>query len=143
METHPPFLLEKKMKSIPSRDTKKIFKANALQPITGGVSATGFDTTVRNIGSGQVILLGYLLHNNDNAARWLQIFFRPASEVILGTTAPDMTVLVGASASLLGSLTDDENNIRQGTGLSVACTTTEIGTTGPTAAMTGSIFYWS
>ena len=131
------------MKAIASRDNKKIFKANALQAIVEGASATGFNATVRNIGSDQVIFLSYLLHNNDSATRWLQVFFRPASEVVLGTTAPDMTILVGASQSILGSLTDDESNIRQGTGLSVACTTTETGSTAPTSAMTGSIFYWS
>lgn len=131
------------MSAINSRDNKKIFKANAIQLNVEGLSTTGFNTTVRNVGSGQVVFLSYLLHNNDASTRWLQVFFRPASEVTLGTTAPDMTILVGASQSILGSLTDDESNIRQGTGLSVACTTTETGSTAPTAAMTGSIFYWS
>ena len=125
--------------SITVRDQKKVFKANGLQSIVAGVSVTGFNTTVRDVGAGKrIAFIGYVLNNNDAAARWLQIFFRPATEVVLGTTAPDMTILVGASGSVAW---DWQDPIAQGTGFSVACTTTETGASGPTATMTGSIFY--
>ena len=129
------------MESITLRDDKKVFKINSLQSNVDGVSCSGLNATVRNVGLGNVIFMGFMLHNNDAATRWLQVFFKQASDVALGTTPPDMTVMVGSGSSIFGSLGDDNSVIRSVEGLSVACTTTETGSTGPTSAMTGSVFY--
>jgi hypothetical protein len=115
-----------------------IFRANSLWPNEEGKSCTGFNSTVRNIGSGSVTWLGYNLINNDAAARFLQIFFRPASEVILGTTPNDEALFVPANGTIFFQFQDW---LLQGRALSVACTTTENGFLGPTANMTGSIYY--
>ena len=99
---------------------------------------TGLTSTVRQIAGTQTTFLGFILHNNAATRHWVQVFFRPANQVVLGTTAPDFTIAVGASGDVAW---DFYHPIRQGTGLSLACTTTEIGTTTATTAMTGSIYY--
>lgn len=117
-----------------------IFRANSLWPNEEGVSCTGLNATVRNIGEGSVLWAGFNLNNNDAATRYMQVFFRPASEVILGTTPADDVISVGANGTVVHRFSKDEF-VTQGRALSVAVTTTESGTTGPTAAMTGSIYY--
>ena len=81
---------------------------------------------------------GYIFHNNDNAARWVTIYLKSASDVVLGTTVPDFTILIGANASVTW---DFRNPIISEKGLSIAAATTETGTSGPTAAVTGAVLY--
>lgn len=123
------------MRNLPRAE---IFKANSLQPIVEGKSCTGFNATVRNIGSGSVTWLGFNLINNDAATRFLQVFYRPASEVILGTTPNDDVLFVPANGNIFFQFSDF---LFQGRGLSVAATTGETNNVGPTAAMTGRIYY--
>ena len=128
------------MNSISASDAYTIKTYNGLVASldANGNIESGLNATVRQVLGSQVSFVGYILHNNDAARRWVQVFFRPASEVVLGTTVPNYTISVGASGSVAW---DFYRPIRQGTGLSLACTTTEIGSTGATAAMTGSIYY--
>ena len=83
--------------------------------------------------------LGYTLHNNDSSARWVQVYFREAASVTPGTTAAELTILIGASASV-SLIYEHPISVR---GLSLSAATTETGTTAPTAAVTGQIFYKS
>ena len=40
-----------------------------------------------------------LWHNDDGAARFMQIFRRLAADVVLGTTVPDLVIQLGADAT--------------------------------------------
>ena len=120
------------MLPIRNRDAYSIKTWNALQ------TETSISSTPRVVSDTQASFVGFLFHNNDASARWVQVFFRSASQVTLGTTPPDFTILIAASGSVAW---DFYNPIRQGTGLSLAATTTETGTTAPTAGVTGVIYY--
>lgn len=128
------------MDSLRNAERATIFRASPLAPNIEGESCTGFTNVVRNIGSGSILWAGYNFINNDAATRFIQIFFRPASEVILGTTLPDDVFLLGSSGTIVHRFNEDEF-VTQGRALSISVTTTENGTTGPTNAVTGSIYY--
>ena len=98
---------------------------------------TGISATVREIHNKQCAFKGYLFHNNNSARVWIQIFFKPSDEVELGVTAPDLTVSIGATASVAW---DMYQPIIFGTGLSIAASDAEVGTT-VTTAVTGTILY--
>ena len=114
-------------------DTAKVKTFNALQP-SGFTGIAQVPRVVSDVGAN---FLGYTLHNNDSSARWVQVYFKPAANVTPGTTAADVTVLLGASASV-SLIYEHPISVR---GLSLSASTTEIGTTAPTAAVTGQIFY--
>jgi hypothetical protein len=125
---------------IKTKDTYDIATFNALQSAVGtGTNnvRTGIGV-VRAVKNTQGKLCGYVLHNNNAAVRWVQFYFRPASEVIVGTTAPDFTVMIGSSGTV--QTTFDEP-ILATTGLSVSSTTTEVGTGAVVVDTTGSILY--
>ena len=119
------------MDSLRNSDSYDRVTFNALQSNVNRRSISG--TPIEIYGS-QKRFYGYLLNNNDASARWVQIFFRPSSGIVLGTTAPDMTVLMPASGSVALEL---ENPLDATTGITVACTTTEVGATGATSGATG------
>lgn len=127
------------LNSIKGRSRGNNYSANALKPEIDGVSSAGFNSTVRNIGLGSVVFACINLHNNDGTAAWLQVFFRPADEVVLGTTPPDVTFKFGGNESRTQLFV--ELPIGSGSRMSVAVTTSETGATGVTSAMTGNIFY--
>lgn len=101
-------------------------------------TVTGLSNSVQSIEESQVALKGWILNNNDASPRWVQVFFKPGASVILGTTPPDLTIQIGASSSVA---IDFENTFHEGTGLSAAATTTETGTSAPTARVTGTFLY--
>jgi hypothetical protein len=107
---------------------------NALQP-----SNTGLDATVRNITAPNNQWLGYVLHEKSNVVTFVQIFYKPASEVVLGSTAPDFTVRLAASDSVA---LDFRRPIEVKGGMSAAATTTETGSTGAATATTGQFFVY-
>lgn len=102
------------------------------------VARQGMTNVPREISAEQITWAGYLIHNNDSAVTWVQVFFKPAIEVQIGITAPDFTIKLGSQESLAW---DWLNPIRQGTGFTVAATTTETGSTSVTAATTGVFFF--
>lgn len=117
-------------------DHYNVVAFNATQTNT---QRTGMSNSPRQIADYQITWSGYLLHNNDAATvSWVQVFFKPSNEVTLGTTAPDFTIKLGAGESIAW---DFLNPIRQGTGFTVAGTTTETGSTAPSAAVTGAFFF--
>jgi|SRR6185503_18101211 len=117
-------------------DHYNVVAFNATQTNT---KRTGISSTPREIKDTQITWAGYLLHNNDaSLPSWVQVFFKPAAEVMLGTTGPDFTIKLGAGESIAWDLL---NPIRQGTGFTVAGTTTETGSTAPTAPVTGAFFF--
>ena len=124
---------------IKSADHYDVRAVNALQTDRDANNNlwTVLDGTVRQISASTCYLLGYLFNNTDGARRWIQMFFRPATEVALGTTAPDITIGLGAS----GAIEYDSYYPRVcQRGLSIACTTAETGATGATT-VTGEIKY--
>lgn len=124
------------LKSLDHYDLRAINGLQTDQDANGNTWTT-LNGTVRQVSAQTCYLLGYLFNNTDTARRWVQIFYRPANEVALGTTPPDLTIGVGAS----GSIEYDSYYPRSARrGLSIACTTTETGSTGATT-VTGEIKY--
>lgn len=117
-------------------DNSNVVAFNATQQ---NPQRAGMSNTPRQINATQITWAGYLLHNNDATnPSWVQVFFKPSAEVMLGTTAPDFTIKLGGGESIAW---DFLNPIRQGTGFTVAGTTTETGSSAPTAAVTGVFFF--
>jgi hypothetical protein len=123
------------MEILAGKDGYKVVSFNALQST---VASQSFAGTPREIASSQISWYGYFVNNNDASVRWVQIFLKPLSQVILGTTSPDISFPVPASG---GVQTTFEHPIRLGTGFTIACTTTEIGSTGATIGATGSFLF--
>lgn len=117
--------------SLKVRSEYALVTFNALKP----PPYTGITNSPITIQFNECRLYGYTLHNNDGAAAaWLQIFFKPANEVTLGTTSPDKTLRIATG----GSITDYEMQPWRGArGFTVAATTTETGSTAPGSPMTG------
>lgn len=109
---------------------------NSLQT---GTENQGIAGTVRAIADSFTRLYGYNFHNNDPQSDvWVQLFFRPAGEVVLGVTPPDRTVRLQTGE-------DVEMNFKHPlpcwNGLSIACTTLETNATGASIAATGTVDY--
>lgn len=112
---------------------------------------------VTNIKTTAGLLYSLSLTNTVNATSYLQIFFQPAAQVTLGTTAPDYVIRLPPSALAVGSARDIQfpvpiggfilaggslgaNKSGLGTGLSIAGTTTPTGKTGA-AISVAAIFF--
>ena len=116
-----------------------------FDPFNGLVlTNTGIDSTVRDVTLPDNRWLGYVLHENGAAVAWVQVFFKPAAEVTLGTTPPDFTIKLAASDSVAIDFRRPMNVKTRGrTGMSVAGTTLETNaTTVATAAITGGFWVY-
>lgn len=75
------------------------------------------------------------LYNPNTAATFIQVFNKASASVTVGTTAPDFVIVLPgiASASATGSAANAEivMGIAMSTGITVAATTTETGSTAP------------
>ena len=125
---------------------------NALMP---GANDKSIGTTAREVCAEPCRFLGYLLHNNAaSVVTWALLFFRPAGEVTVGETPPDLTIKMGADQSvawdLLRPLMQHCDNIDGTPGssgnlrieaLSVASTATEAGSAAPATLTTGTFFF--
>ena len=95
-------------------------------------------TTVREIKGSQTNFYGYVVHNPNAAVAWVQVFNLPAADVTLGTTAPSYTIKTGADGGLAQEFV---NPINMKSGLSVAATTTETGSTANTTGLSVNILF--
>lgn len=103
-----------------------------------GTAWTGIDGTARSLSINVCAWRGYILHNNVSAARWVQVYCLPAADVVPGTTVPDFTIMLGASASVAW---DFYNPIISEKGFSFTATSTEVGIGSVTTAVTGVLLY--
>ena len=71
-------------------------------------------------------IVGYHLVNETAALAYVQVFYRLASEVTVGTTTPDVVIPLPASGGATMQFTDKGWRTR-GTGLTIASTTTSSG----------------
>ena len=124
------------LKSLDAYDVRT-FNGLRTEVDANGNIWTGLNATVREVTPTSALFLGYLFNNTDGARIWVQIFYRPATEVALGTTPPDLTIPVGASGSVAWDFVHARLARR---GFSLAATTTETGATGATT-VTGEILY--
>lgn len=94
-------------------------------------SADGTKVELDNTGP-PTLKMVYVL-NTVAAVTYFQIFFKPAASVTVGTTVPDLSFGIPASAAF--SLPIPPNGIRcGGNGITVASTTTREGSTGAATA---------
>jgi len=98
----------------------------------------GFTNTAQAIEDKSISFKGYILNNADASVRWLQIYFRPSTEVIVGTTPPDLSIQIAPTST---TAMDFSQIFKEGTGLSVAASTTETGSIAPTIRVTGTLLY--
>lgn len=123
------------MDSLTAKETLDTKTYHALGPV-GDVGVVS--TTVRSIKTSQAKLYGWVVHNPNGAVSWLQVFDRPSTQVMLGTTPPALTVKVGADGSVVQ---EQVNPVNMSAGLSIAATTTETGSTAPTTGLSVSVLY--
>lgn len=122
------------MNSLTGRDLTNEFNFNALT--TDG----RLTNVVRNVASaGTRKIYGYLLHNPNGSESFMQVFYKPAIDVALGTTAPDLIVKISANGSVAWDFSDPRG--KGATGMSVAATTTDTGSTALTIGLSGVVFY--
>ena len=121
------------MTSLRLRDITDEYNFNALT--TDG----RITNVVRAIKSGGSRIFGYLINNPNAAEAFMQIFYKPSTSVILGTTAPDLIVKIAATGSVAWDFMDPRGV--NSTGLSMAATTTDTGSTANTTGLSGTIFY--
>jgi hypothetical protein len=97
--------------------------AEARQKYSASVNATKAEVDANNA----VRVFGIVLLNNVAAIGYLQMFFKPAASVTVGTTTPDMVIPLPSSGGLTLSFPDGW--LLGGSGLTLAGTTTRTGST--------------
>lgn len=80
--------------------------------------------------AGKIGIRSIIWHNDDNAARFMQIFDKLTADVTIGTTVPDMVIQIAADTT---SSFPFEDAVFQ-TGFIFAITTTRTGSTSGTAS---------
>lgn len=115
------------------RDRVDEFHFNSLSP-NGLLS-----NTVTDISTTSVPFLGYLLSNPNASNVFVQVFYAPAADVTLGTTPPDTIIKMGSDGAVAWDF--EEPRGKDGSGLSVAATTTATGSTAPGTGVTGTFYY--
>ena len=88
------------------------------------------DNTVHQVSSTPVYVDRIIWHNDDGAARFMQIFNKASADVILATTVPDLVMQLGADSTETFPFGD----VLWGIGFSFAITTTRDGSTTGTAS---------
>lgn len=97
------------------------------------------DGTVVNINTEPCTLAFLLVTNNDTANRFLQIFNKLASNVILGVTPPTFVLHVQGNGTAVYDL---PNGLDLSPAFSIVCTTTPTGAVAVTNAAYVSILYY-
>lgn len=102
---------------------------NTLLPDTAGVAYfSDAVTTLQQVKGSRGTILSLRLVNTVAVVGYLQVFFRPVAQVTLGSTAPDFAVRLAVSQDLYLDFQNGVSN-PQGTGITVAGTTTAGGAT--------------
>lgn len=87
-------------------------------------------TTAVQVKASRGQVYGLKLINTTAAAAYLQVFFKPAAQVVLGTTVPDLVVPLAANESVVWPMDTPAGLGGTGTGITIAGTTTPGGLTG-------------
>jgi len=116
-------------------DVYDVVSFNGLDP---DLLKQGIAGVPRVISDNQITFGGFSIINNDASVRYLQIFFKPASMVVPGTTKPDLIRLIPASGAV--NERGEFVPFRTGTGISAIVTTTATGSTGATVAAVGEFY---
>lgn len=122
------------MDKLKVKDSYKEFTINALNP---NPSYQSIVATKKELYSDSQKWYGYTLNNNDAAARWVQVFYKPAANVAYGVDMPNRSILIPAS----GNVTLEMENPVVCPGFTVAAATTETGTSTPTLGVTGTFYF--
>ena len=88
------------------------------------------NNTVHQVSAQRINIRSILWHNDDVAARYLQMFNVASGDVTLGTTTPDLVMQLNADSADTFPLHDMEF----ATAFSYAVTTTATGNTGGTSS---------
>jgi len=124
-------------------DQTTIGTTNAVTPVPASNSgwsffyvAGGISSTKQQIKSSAGTFGGYvMLYNPNTAVTFIQVFNKASASVTVGSTAPDFVIpLPGiASASATGSAANAEvvMGVAMSTGITIAATTTETGSSAP------------
>ena len=96
--------------------------------------------TVVDVSTSRANFYGFLFENNHTATVYVQVFNKLASNVVLGTTVPDRTIMVPASAAF-GKDATDFPLLYCDVAMSIACTATRTGAGAPGAALTSNVWF--
>ena len=106
------------------------------------VTDGALSNTVRDVSSDVTKFGGWQVNNPNAADTFIQLFDKPASQVVLGTTIPFYVIKI--EDTTLGPALDHfefSNGIEVTGSLSCAATTTETGNAAPTTAVPTYILY--
>ncbi len=120
------------METLKAKESYQTVPFNALVPTRPSIAGI-----VRDLTPFGTRFYGFHLTNGDAALVYVQIFLKPASQVVLGTTVPDATYTLPVSASTHIEL---NHSIGKPAGLSIAVVTTNGGSTGATVGATGHVY---
>ena len=101
------------------------------------------DATVANLKTTSGLVFFIELSNIDNADYFLQLFDALAADVTLGTTTPNLSLLIPAGDSTFRGAMDKVFSppLKFETAISYGVTTTATGSTGPTTALAMNAVY--
>ena len=94
-------------------------------------------TTVQTLKGSQGVIGGWYIYNPNTSVAYVQIF-NTTGAVTLGTTAPDLTLGIPASA---GANVEFTQGIMLTNGIKLAATTTPTGSTAPSTGLEINMFY--
>lgn len=117
-------------------DTGLVVSPNPNSPLskpTAGSPIRNLAATVKAIKSAAGVLYGLQILNNQGAACYVQVFDAAVASVTLGTTLPDLEVLVAANSYLNVPL--PAFGVPFGNAIAVASTTLEGGSVGSAAGV--------
>jgi hypothetical protein len=132
--------------------------SGVTQPISGTVSVSDFpsalatdiyfltnlSTTVKSVKSSGGNLYGWHIQNTNTVDVYVQIFNVASGAVVLGSTSPNMVLVIPAAATASASgILDDwlATPIGFGTAISIAATSTDTGSGAPSNALLVNFFY--
>lgn len=108
---------------------------------TGGwavSSQTALTNTKTQVKASAGTVGGYIIHNPNTSAIWIQVWDVANGSITVGTTSPTWTIPIPAGSTANVEFTC---GINHATAINVAATTTATGSTAPTTAATATILY--
>lgn len=101
-----------------------------MAEMNGRNSFNVVSNAVRQVSANRCHIAEIVIHNDDSAARFLQMFNALSANITVGTTTPDFVAQIAADSTISLNM----GGQLFATGFSYAVTTTATGNTGPTSA---------
>jgi hypothetical protein len=100
--------------------------------------ASALLATASQVKAASGAVFGYHLYNPNSTIVYVQVFDAPSASVTVGTTAPKFVLALPPKAVLD---TQPAHAIGMSSGITVACTTTALGSTAPSTGLLATVWY--